>query len=126
MATTAQLNEIEHLLRVALNCLGDARQRSGDAAAAAAGSAAWRIADAALLMREACESEGITGCGITEATGRGGSLPTRMTANEMPKEWRAPADDDATLDAREIAAERAAWREEQESEVRDAERDGEG
>ncbi len=51
---------------------------------------------------------------------------TKMTANEMPKEWQAPADDEATLDAREIAAERAAWREEQESEVHDAEREGEG
>lgn len=77
MATSAQLNEIEHLLRVALNCLGDARQRSGDDAASAAGSAAWRIADAALLMREALESEGIEGCGITSPTGRGARLPRK-------------------------------------------------
>lgn len=77
MATTAQLNEIEHLLRVALNCLGDARQRSGDDAASAAGSAGWRIADAALLMREALESEGIEGCGITSPTGRGALLPRK-------------------------------------------------
>lgn len=77
MATIAQLNEIESLLRVALNCLGDARQRSGDAAAAAAGSAAWRIADAALLMRAALESEGIEGCGITSPTGRGAILPRK-------------------------------------------------
>lgn len=77
MATSAQLNEIEHLLRVALNCLGDARQRSGNDAAAAAGSAAWRIADAALLMRDALESEGIEGCGITSPTGRGALLPRK-------------------------------------------------
>jgi hypothetical protein len=77
MATTPTLAEIEALLQVAANCLADARQASGERAAHAAGSAAWRIADAALLLRTALEQDGIGGCGITEPTGRGALLPRR-------------------------------------------------
>jgi len=41
-------------------------------------------------------------------------------ANEMPAAWRAPCEDEATLDLQDAAAEREFWRREEEAEWLDA------
>jgi hypothetical protein len=56
MANARTLADIEHLLQVALNCLAEARQSDGDRAANASVSAAWRIADAGLMLRQELEA----------------------------------------------------------------------
>lgn len=39
------------------------------------GRAAWRVADAGLMLREYCNNSGVTGIGIDAPTGCGAMLP---------------------------------------------------
>lgn len=74
-----KLTEIRGLLKSALVCLEEAITKEGDVAERGARSAAWRLADAAGLLRLAMASEGMTeGAAINEPTGRGFLLPERI------------------------------------------------
>lgn len=66
------LEQVKSLLRVAL------LQLDSTTSTTALDRPAWRIADAGLLLREICESRGITGIGIDEPTGRGATLPNQQ------------------------------------------------
>ena len=65
------LEQVRSLLHAALLQLDSATDTAG------LDRSAWRIADAGLLLREFCESRGITGIGIDEPTGRGATLPNQ-------------------------------------------------
>jgi hypothetical protein len=66
------LEQVRSLLHTALRQLDSATGTTG------LDRPAWRIADAGLLLREFCESRGITGMGIDEPTGRGATLPNQQ------------------------------------------------
>lgn len=66
------LEQVRSLLHAALLQLDNATGTAG------LDRPAWRIADAGLLLREVCESRGITGIGIDEPTGRGATLPNQQ------------------------------------------------
>lgn len=73
--TTSELDAAISLLAISLRLLRDARREAGDRAESSARGAAWRLADAGILLRRALQQEGIAGPGISEPTGRGATLP---------------------------------------------------
>ena len=68
------LKTVRHLLASTLICVDAAITHRGEEAAHDARSAAWRIADAGLVLRGLMEEESIPGLGVTELTGRGAML----------------------------------------------------
>lgn len=68
-----------HLARAAAQLIETAANRAEESAAAqdAIRSAAWRLADAAGILGEIAGRAEITGTGITDATGRGYTLPRK-------------------------------------------------
>lgn len=75
---TKDMQEALHLLETATHLIKCAMSKRGEEARMDARCASWRLADAAGLYRRAMDATHITGCGLTEHTGRGYILPQRM------------------------------------------------
>lgn len=79
-SNTKQVAETRALLEIALDQIKRAEAAQGREAVEHALAAAWRVADAGLLLRSALEFEEIEGFGVTSPTGRGALLPRKIEA----------------------------------------------
>lgn len=98
---TADLIEAARLAKAALVCLNDALDRHRRAQSALPGkaadlarladdaalSAAWRLADAGLMLRRHLEAKGLQATGLTEPTGRGATLPGQKPKGMFVTAW---------------------------------------
>lgn len=98
---TPDLIEAARLTESALVCLRDAidRHRRADQAMPgkaadlkrladdAALSAAWRLADAGLVLRDHLEAKNLQAIGLTEPTGRGATLPGQKPKGMFLTAW---------------------------------------
>lgn len=98
---TADLIEAMRLTESALACLKDAFDRHRRAQQAMPGkaadlarladdaalSAAWRLADAGLMLRRHLEAKKLQAIGLTEPTGRGATLPGQKSKGMFITAW---------------------------------------
>ena len=84
--TKHDLQAAMHLARAAAQLIETAANRAEESEAAqdAIRSAAWRLADAAGILGTVAGRAELTGTGITDATGRGYTLP-RKAPHDAPR-----------------------------------------